>query len=337
MKRGFDSNIYIEAQTAEILKRVQKFERLYLEFGGKLCYDNHASRVLPGYKKTTKVELLKKLGPLKIIYCINAKDIQSDKLLGKKQLTYQKQTLKDLRDIKKFKLSDDIIVITRFTNEPKAKTFAKKLRSLGKKVYFHKEIKDYADPDTAIKGFKTQPYIPIKENLIIITGPAGGSGKMAVALSQIYHEKIEKRKAAFAKFETFPIWNLPLKHPINLAYEAATADLQDKNMIDPYHKKAYKKNAINYNRDIENFGILQAITKKITNKKFPYGYKSPTDMGVNMAKLGIVDDKACQAAAIKEIRRRKRFYKRVKEPESTMKRMEEILAQIKNTTLRTRQ
>jgi len=329
MKKGFDPDIYIEAQTVEILKRVQKFERLYLEFGGKLVLDNHASRVLPGYKKTTKVELLKKLGNLKIIYCINAKDLQSNKILGKKQRTYQEQALKDLQDIKKFKLSDDIIVITRFSREPKAKTFATKLRKLGKKVYFHKEIKNYSNPTGAIKGYKSQPHIPIKENLIIITGPAGGSGKMAVALSQIYHEKIKKQKAAFAKFETFPIWNLPLKHPINLAYEAATADLQDKNMIDPYHKKAYKKNAVNYNRDIENFRILQTITKKITNKKFPYGYKSPTDMGVNMAKLGIINEKVCRAAAIKEIKRRKRFYKKFKKSEPIIKRMEEILRQLK--------
>ncbi len=329
MKKGFDSSIYIEAQTTEILKRVQKFERLYLEFGGKLCYDNHASRVLSGYKKTTKVELLKKLGKLKIIYCVNAKDLESERVLGKKHLTYQEQVLKDLRDIKKFKLSDDIIVITRFTNESKAKNFAKKLRSLGKKIYFHKEIKNYTNPNSAIKGFKSQPYISIKENLIIITGPAGGSGKMSVALSQIYHEKTKNKKAAFAKFETFPIWNLSLNHPINLAYEAATADIQDKNMIDPFYKRAYNKNAINYNRDIENFSILQTITKKITKEKFPYGYKSPTDMGVNMAKLGIIDDKICRKTAIKEIKRRKKFYKKIKEPETTMKRMEEIIDKIK--------
>ena len=328
MKRGFDSKRYIEAQTSEILKRVQKFKRLYLEFGGKLCYDNHAARVLPGYKTTTKVELLQKLGEFKIIYCINAKDLQSEKLLGKNKLTYQQQVLKDLKDIKKFKLSDGIIVITRFTNEPKAKSFAKLLRSKGKEVYFHEEIENYSNPSSAIKGYAKQKYIPIKESLIVITGPAGGSGKMAVALSQIYHEKISKQKSAFAKFETFPIWNLPLNHPVNLAYEAATADLQDKNMIDPFHKKAYKINAVNYNRDIENYKILQVITKKITKEKFPYGYKSPTDMGVNMAKLGITDDKICQAAAIKEIRRRKRFYKKTNSSDLTMKRMEEILKKI---------
>ncbi|MDH3353052.1 MAG: DUF1846 domain-containing protein [Nanoarchaeota archaeon] len=333
MKKGFDSQIYIQSQTAEILKRVRKFDRLYLEFGGKLCYDNHASRVLPGYKTTTKVELLKKLGPLRIIYCINAKDLQSSKVLGKKERSYQDQSLKDLHDIKKFKLSDNIVIITRFENEPKAKEFAKKLKSLGKKVYFHKEIKNYSNPSGAIKGYDNQPYIPIKDNLIIITGPAGGSGKMAVALSQIYHEKKRKRQAAFAKFETFPIWNLPLNHPINLAYEAATADLQDVNMIDPFHKKAYNKRAVNYNRDIKNFSILQAIAKKITKKKFPYGYKSPTDMGVNMAKMGIIDDKICRNAAIKEIKRRHNYYKkefkRGIESKSTIRQIKKILSKIK--------
>ncbi|MCK4649669.1 DUF1846 family protein [Candidatus Pacearchaeota archaeon] len=333
MKRGFDSARYIEAQTAEILKRVQKFERLYLEFGGKLTYDNHASRVLPGYKKTTKVELLKKLGRLKIIYCVSAQDIQSEKVVGRSGRSYEEQVLKDLKDIKKFGLNDDIVVITRFDGEKKAREFSKKLRSLGKRVYFHDEIRGYGENiSKTVAGYTNQKYIPIRENLIIITGPAGGSGKMAFALSQIYHERKKKMYAAFAKFETFPIWNLPLKHPVNLAYEAATADLLDENVIDPFHKKAYGVRAVNYNRDVENFEILQAIVKRITNKRFPYRYRSPTDMGVNMAKLGIVDDEVCRVAAIREIKRRDRAYKKEfkkgRESEATVERMKDILRKI---------
>ena len=334
MRKGFDAGAYIEAQTAEILKRVAKFERLYLEFGGKLCYDGHASRVLPGYKKTTKVELLKKLGDLKIVYCVSALDLQSERVLGKAGLTYQKQVLKDLRDIRKFGLDDGVVVVTRFSGEGKALKFGKKLRAMGKKVYFFDDIKNYSDSDSAIAGYKKHRYIPIKENLIVVTGPAGGSGKMSVALSQIYHEKVLKRKSGFAKFETFPIWNLPLKHPINLAYEAATADLGDKNMIDPFHLKAYGKRAVNYNRDVENFGILQAMVRRITGKRFPYGYRSPTDMGVNMAKVGIVDDGVCRKAAVREIRRRGRRYRKEfgkgRESEGTILRMREIMGKIRD-------
>ena len=333
MKRGFDSSRYVKAQTKEILKRVNKFKRLYLEFGGRLIYDGHASRVLPGYKKTTKVELLKKLKNPEIIYCINSKDLQSKRVLGLKKRSYQEQSLKDLRDIKKFGLKNNIIVITRFGGEQKAKKFSKKLEAKGKTVYFHKEIKGYSKSvNKAIEGYKTQPYISIKNDLIIVSGPAGGSGKMAVALSQIYHEKKKKIKSGFAKFETFPFWNLSLDHPINLAYEAATADLQDVIMIDPFHKKAYNKIAVNYNRDIKNFSILQALSKKITKEKFPFRYKSPTDMGINMAKIGIIDDKICRNASIKEINRRYNFYKKEfkkgRESKSTIKRMEQILEKL---------
>jgi uncharacterized protein (UPF0371 family) len=333
MKKGFDSNIYIEAQTKEILKRVKKFKRLYLEFGGKLIYDKHAARVLPGYKKTTKVDLLRKLRDVRIIYCVNAKDLQSNKLVGRSKRTYQKQVLRDLRDIENHKLPNDIVVITRFSGEPKAQEFAKVLIKAQKKVYFHNEIEGYTNgPENAINGYKEQEYIPINENLIAITGPASGSGKMSVALSQIYHERKNRIPSAFAKFETFPIWNLSLNHPINLAYEAATADLQDKNMVDPFHKNAYKIISINYNRDINNFGILQGLIKKITKQKFPFGYKSPTDMGVNMAKVGIIDDDICKKAAIKEIFRRDKFYKKEfkkgRESEKTIKRMEQILEKL---------
>ena len=335
MKRGFDSSKYVKAQTKAILKRVRRFKRLYLEFGGKLTHDGHASRVLPGYKKTLKVDILRKLKNLEIIYCISAKDLQSNKVLTLKQRTYEQQALKDLREIKRFKLKNGVVVITRFSGESKAKAFAKTLEKLGKAVYFHKETQGYLkSASNAINSYKTQSYIPIKSNLIVVSGPAGGSGKMAVALSQIYHEaqQDEKRVSGFAKFETFPIWNLPKEHEINLAYEAATADLQDVVLPDKLHEKAYGVKAVNYNRDIKNFSILQAISRRITHEKNPYGYKSPTDMGVSSTKIGIINDTICRKAAIKEIKRRYEEYnnwrRKRQVSKATIKRMKEIMKKI---------
>jgi uncharacterized protein (UPF0371 family) len=335
MKKGFSSEKYLLAQKAKVLERIKKFGRLYLEIGGKLVYDNHASRVLPGYKKTTKINLVKQLGSLEIIYCVNAKDLQSHRTLGKNKLTYEQQVLKDLKDIQKFRLNPKFIVITRYNNEEKARELKSKLEKLGKKVFFHTEVKGYLDnPQNAINGFKIQPYVPVEKNLIILTGPASGSGKMAVALNQIYHEEKQKHKTGFAKIETFPIWNLPINHPINLAYEAATADLQDKNMIDPYHKKAYNINAVNYNSDIMNFEILKKIVQEITGKKNPFGYKSPTDMGINEAKKAIIDEDICKRAAIKEIKNRYTRYlkefKQGRESKKTINRMNEILKKVTN-------
>ena len=333
MKRGFSSEKYILAQRARVFERIKKFGRLYLEIGGKLVYDNHASRVLPGYKKITKINLVKGLGDLEIIYCVNAKDLQSNRTLGENKLTYEKQVLNDLKDIQKFKLNPRIIVITRYTAQKKAREFKKKLEKLGKRVFFHKEIIGYLEsPQKAIKGFENQQYIPVEKNLIILTGPASGSGKMAVALSQIYHEEKLKNKTGFAKFETFPIWNLSINHPINVAYEAATADLQDRNLIDPYYKKAHNINAVNYNRDIGNFEILKRIVQKMTKQKNPFGYQSPTEMGINEAKKGIINDKICRQAAIKEIKRRYRRYlsefKHGRETKATIDRMKEILRKV---------
>lgn len=334
MKKAFDSALYIRLQTAAILKRLKKFKRLYLEWGGKLLYDGHASRVLPGYEITAKAKILKKLKGSEIVYCINAKDLQSRKVLGLANLSYEQQSLRDLRDIKKFGLKNKFVVITRFSGERKALGFAERLEKIGKDVYFHKEVKGYTKSVAkAIQSYKSQPYVPIQSNLIVISGPAGGSGKMAFALSQIYHEKKKDMDSGFMKFETFPIWNLDPWHPVNLAYEAATADLQDKVMADPYYRKAYGKKATNYNRDIENFSILQAISRKITGKKFPYGYKSPTDMGVNMAGKAITDDLACRQAAVAEIKRRykeyEREYRQKRQPKSTLIRMRQIMKKIK--------
>lgn len=333
-KKGFDTKKYLEEQTRRILGRVGKFEKLYLEFGGKLCYDLHAARVLPGYEPTAKVELLKKLGDIEIIYCVSAKDIEKGRVRRDFGLTYDNMALKDISDINDFGLEVSSVVITRYDEENSARILKKKLENFGVKVYIHNEIKGYpADIGGVLKGYEKQPYVKTEKKLVIVTGVGGNSGKMAFCLSQIYYERKKGQKTGFAKFETFPIWNLPLKHPINVAYEAATADLKDINMVDPFHKKAYNITAINYNRDIENFKILKNLMKKITKEKEPFGYKSPTDMGVNMAKEGIINDSVCIEAARQEIIRRYFRYYREKvegiETQETLDRMEEIMKDVK--------
>ena len=333
MIKGFDSERYIDAQSKEILKRVNMYDRLYIEFGGHLTYDGHASRVLPGYNPKTKINLLSALGKIQIIYCVNSKDLQSKKKLEDFNFSYQEQTLNDLEKIEDKKLPRPIVCITRYEGEEKAKKFKKKLENKGYKVYIQREIPHYLKSVTAVlRGYDAEPYIQVKEKIIVVTGAAGGSGKMAVALCQVYKDRKKGIKSGYSKFETFPIWNLPLNNPINIAYEAATADLQDKNMIDPFHLKAYHKKAVNYNRDIENFKILKRIANKLFAKgKFPY--KSPTDMGVNMAKKGIIKEEICEKAALKEIKRRMKFYKQQyekgEESYKTIERMEEIMKKIK--------
>ena len=332
-KVGFDTNKYLKEQTKRILERVGKFERLYLEFGGKLCYDLHAARVLPGYKSTAKIELLKRLGDIEIIYCISAKDIERGRVRRDFGLTYDNQALKDIGDIKHFGLKVNSVIITRYSNLRSSKIFKKKLENFGMKVYIHEEIEGYPhNIKSVLEGYGKQPYAKTKEKLIVVTGVGGNSGKMAFCLSQIYHERKKGIKTGFAKFETFPIWNLELNHPVNSAYEAATADLKDVNMIDPFHKEAYKITAVNYNRDIENFNILQKLMQKITKEKDPFGYKSPTDMGVNTAAIGIVDDKTCREAAKQEIIRRYFRYFREKvegiETQDTIDRTQEIMDKV---------
>jgi uncharacterized protein (UPF0371 family) len=333
MKKGFNSKKYIEAQILEVLKRSIGFERLYLEFGGKLIYDMHASRVLPGYKKTTKINLLKKLGDIEIIYCVNARDLESRRILKDFNLTYEEQVLKDIKDIEKTKLKVGYIVITRYSGERKALGLKRKFEKKKKKVFFHFEILGYPnDMPKVLEGFSRQSYFPVKKKIIVVTGTAGGSGKMAVCLSQIYHELKQGMKTSFSKFETFPVWDLPINHPVNIAYEAATADLQDKNMIDPYYKRAHNKNAVNYNRDIENFKILKDIFSEISNRKNLFKFKSPTEMGINMISKGITNDAVCRKAAIKEIKRRYKIYYREflegRESGKTIKRMKELLKKV---------
>ncbi len=332
-KTGFDINKYLKEQTKKILERVGKFERLYLEFGGKLCYDLHAARVLPGYEPTAKIKLLKKLGDIEIIYCISAKDIEKGRVRRDFGLTYDNQTLKDINDIRDFGLNVKCVVITRYNNENSAVKFKKRLENFGMKVYIHNEIEGYPnDINKVLKGYDKQPFIETKKKLIIVTGVGGNSGKMATCLSQIRHERKKGFTTGFAKFETFPIWNLTLNHPINIAYEAATADLLDVNMVDPFHKKAYGITSINYNRDVENFNILEKLMRKITGEKDPFGYKSPTDMGVNAAKEGIIDDEICREAAKQEIIRRYFRYYREKiegiETQTTLNQIEKIMKKV---------
>jgi len=313
-KRGFDTRKYLEAQTAKIKERLSKFDnKLYLEFGGKILYDGHASRVLPGYQADAKIQLISKLKDLEVIYCISAKDIQKGRVRYDSGLTYDLQTLNEINEIKEKGLKIMGIVITRYERENLALKFKRKLQHLGHTVYVHTEIKGYPNNIKKILskgGFAKQPFIKTYSPLIIVTGAGGGSGKMAVCLSQLFHEQKKGVNAGYAKFETFPIWNLPLNHPVNTAYEAATADLGDYNMIDPFHLKKYKTKSVNYNRDVENFVILKRIMKAVTKKdNYVNNYFSPTDMGVNMAKVGILDDKIVRKSAKEEIIRRYFRYK----------------------------
>jgi uncharacterized protein (UPF0371 family) len=332
-KIGFDTDKYLEAQSKAITERVGKFEKLYLEFGGKLCLDTHAARVLPGYRPTAKIELLKQLGDIEIICCISAKHLESGKKRGDSGLTYDYQTLKDINDIKDAGLEVSSVVITRYQGEASADKFKRKLENYGFKVYLHKEIIGYPnDIDKVLQGYESQPMVGTNKKLIIVTGAGGNSGKMATCLTQVYNERRNGTNTGYAKFETFPIWNLDLNHPVNIAYEAATADLLDVNMIDPFHQKAYNITSVNYNRDIENFDILISLMKKITGEENPFGYKSPTDMGVNTAAKGIIEDDICKEAAKEEIVRRyfKYFREKVEgnEVQSTIDRMQEIMEKV---------
>jgi len=339
MRKGFNTIKYLQIQKREILKRVKKFDRLYLEVGGHLFYDGHASRVLPGYNPKTKVELLqtlsKKLGKFDIIYCISSQDLASKKHLNDSKINYKKQTFLDLSLLEKAKLNIESVVITRYKTKysQEVRDFKKVLESMGKRVYIHNEITNYSkSPKYAVRGYALDDYVRVYSKLVVVTGVAGGSGKMATVMSQIYHDVKNKLNSGYAKLETFPIWNLPLNHPINLAYEAATADLQDKNMIDCYHWEHYKKIATNYNRDIENFSILMKIAQIITKKKNAFGYYSPTDMGMGNTKAGIINNRICRLAAIKEIKRRMDFYlkefKAGRESKKTIDRMHEIMGEI---------
>jgi uncharacterized protein (UPF0371 family) len=306
-KIGFNNEKYLKEQTQAILKRVKKFNnKLYLEFGGKIVFDYHASRVLPGFDPNVKMRLLKKLkDKADIILCIYAGDIERKKIRADFGITYDVDALKLIDDLRSWGINIAAVVITRFDNQPATKVFKNKLERRNIKVYTHRFTKGYphnVDLIVSDKGYGANPYIKTKKPLVVITGPGPGSGKLATCLSQLYHEHKRGVNAGYAKFETFPIWNLPLKHPVNVAYEAATADLRDFNLVDPFHLEAYKKSTINYNRDVDAFPLLRRIIERITGKES--FYKSPTDMGVNRAGFGITNDKVTRSAAKQEIIRR---------------------------------
>ena len=309
-KQGFSTKKYLDAQIKAITDRVKKFNgRLYLEFGGKLCYDHHATRVLPGYEVDTKMKIFQRLkDKSEIVYCVSAKQIQERKMRGDFGLSYDEQTLKEIKDLRENGIDVSSVVITRFEGEESAKKFKRKLENYGNKVYVHHEIEGYPTRVEEIiseKGFGRQDYVEAKKPIVIVTGAGGGSGKMEVCLSQLYHDRKKGIKSGYAKFETFPVWNLPLDHPVNIAYEAATADIGDMNMIDPFHLKAYGETAVNYNRDIENFSIMKNIIERMVDKKDPLNsYKSPTDMCVSRTAWGIVDDEIVRESARQEIIRR---------------------------------
>lgn len=302
-KVGFDNEKYLREQSKEILKRVKKYSnKLYLEFGGKLLFDYHASRVLPGFDPNVKMRLLQKLkDKTDIILCIHAGDIERRKLRADFGITYDADAFKLIDDLKTWGIGITAVVITRFNDQPAAKIFKNKLERRAIRVYTHRFTKGYpTDVETIVspEGYGANEYIETTNPLVVVTGPGPGSGKLATCLSQLYHDHARGLESGYAKFETFPIWNLPLKHPVNVAYEAATADLGDVNMIDSFHLEAYKKTAVNYNRDLEIFPVLGRILKKIMGD---HVYKSPTDMGVNRAGFGITDDEVVRKAAVQEV------------------------------------
>lgn len=306
-KTGFDNERYIKEQTAAILERVERFDnKLYLEFGGKLLYDYHAARVLPGYDPNGKMRLLKELkDKADILLCIYAGDIERKKIRADFGITYDSDALKLIDDLRSFDINVLAVIITRFDHQPAATLFKNKLERRGIQVFTHRYTKGYpTDVDLIVsdEGYGANKYIETQKPLVIVTGPGPGSGKLATCLSQLYHDYRRGKKSGYAKFETFPIWKLALKHPVNVAYEAATADIKDFNLIDPFHLEAYDKVAVNYNRDVEIFPVLKRILEKITGG--PSFYRSPTDMGVNQAGFAITDDEVVREAAKQEVIRR---------------------------------
>ena len=305
-KIGFDNNKYLAMQSKHIRERIATFGgKLYLEFGGKLFDDFHASRVLPGFKPDSKLQMLLQLkDEAEIVIAINAADIEKNKVRGDLGITYDLDVLRLIDAFRSVGLYVGSVVLTRYAMQSIAMQFERKLESLGIKVYHHYSIDGYpANVEHIVSddGFGKNDYIETSRGLVIVTAPGPGSGKMATCLSQLYHENKRGIKAGYAKFETFPIWNIPLKHPVNMAYEAATADLNDVNMIDPFHLEAYGKTAVNYNRDVEVFPVVDAMFHKIFGSS---PYKSPTDMGVNMVGNCIVDDAVVCEASHQEIIRR---------------------------------
>ena len=304
---GFDNEKYLEEQTAAIYERVRKYDnKLYIEFGGKLIFDYHAARVLPGYDPSVKMRLLQEFkDQVEVIICVYAGDIESRKMRADFGITYDAEVLKLIDDLTERDIKTAGVVITRFDSQPSAVQFKNRLKRRGIVVYTHRASKGYPmDVDTIVSksGYGANAYIETERPIVVVTGPGPGSGKLATCLSQLYHDHQQGIRSGYSKFETFPVWNLPLKHPVNVAYEAATSDLGDVNLIDHFHLEAYDEKTVNYNRDIDAFPLLSRILARITNE--PSMYRSPTDMGVNRVGFGIIDDEAVKEASIDEIIRR---------------------------------
>ena len=306
MRIGFDNDKYLALQAEHIRERIGQFGgKLYLEFGGKLFDDYHASRVLPGFQPDSKIRMLQQMAEdVEIIIAINANDIEKNKVRGDLGITYDEDVLRLLDIFRSMGFATAGVVITRFENQPNALAFRHRLDSLGIKSYLHYPIAGYPYDTARIvssEGYGKNEFVETTHPLVVVTAPGPGSGKMATCLSQLYHEHERGVEAGYAKYETFPIWNLPLKHPVNVAYEAATVDLDDANTIDPFHLEAYGETTVNYNRDVEIFPVLKAMMERILGAS---PYQSPTDMGVNMAGLAICDDEAvCDAARMEIVRR----------------------------------
>ncbi len=338
MKVGFDNNKYLQMQSEYIMKRIEKFgDKLYLEFGGKLLDDYHASRVLPGFEPDSKLKMLLKVADkAEVIIVIGADSIEQNKKREDLGITYDEDVVRLVEGYRACGLYVGSVVVTKYAGQAAANIFKEKLEKKGIQVYLHYVIEGYPTNVSQIvsdEGFGKNDYIRTSRPLVVVTAPGPGSGKMATCLSQLYHENKRGIKAGYAKFETFPIWNLPLKHPVNLAYEAATADLNDVNMIDPFHLEAYGETAVNYNRDIEIFPVLNAVFEEIYGEN---PYKSPTDMGVNMVGNCIVDDEVCcQASKMEVIRRYYRSLNKLAKGDDTANevyKIELLLKQAKVTT-----
>ncbi|MBU4198652.1 MAG: DUF1846 domain-containing protein [Verrucomicrobia bacterium] len=303
---GFDNDKYLQEQTAAIHERVQRFQKLYLEFGGKLMFDYHAARVLPGYDPNVKMRLLQKLkDQADVLLCIYAGDIERKKMRADFGITYDSDALKLIDDLHEWGIEVLGVVITRYDDQPAARQFRNKLERRNVRVIIHRATRGYpTDVDLIVSdaGYGANEYVETHKPLVVVTGPGPGSGKLATCLTLLYHDHRRGRSSGYAKFETFPIWNLPLKHPVNIAYEAATADIGDYNLMDPFHQEAYQQSVVNYNRDVEVFPVLKRIFEKIMGGKSLY--QSPTDMGVNRAGFGISDDALVCTASRQEVVRR---------------------------------
>lgn len=336
---GFDNQKYLVTQSEQIRKRISQFGgKLYLEFGGKIFDDYHASRVLPGFEPDSKIRMLQQIKEdVEVVVAISASDIESNKMRGDLGITYEDDVLRLIDTFRGMDIYVGSVVITRYNNQPSANAFLKHLNSLGINCYRHYNIPGYPSDVKRIvseDGLGKNEYIETSHSLIVVTAPGPGSGKMATCLSQLYHDHKRGITAGYAKFETFPIWNIPLKHPVNLAYEAATADLNDVNMIDPFHLEAYGKTTVNYNRDVEIFPVLNTIFERIQGTS---PYKSPTDMGVNMVGNCIVDDEICCKASKMEILRRYyaarvNRYRGITDNENEITKLEILMNEAKITT-----